>query len=55
MGKNYLLIWQERFSQKKEIDSDEQNKGKKKRKSTKYNKEEDEMLQDGYKPCDYYL
>ena len=35
MGKNYLLIWQEgkKDSRKKnEIDSDEQNKGKKKEK-----------------------
>ena len=43
------------LAKKNEIDSEEQNKGKKKRISTKYNKEEDEMLQDGYKPCDYYL
>ena len=58
MRKNYLLIWQEgkKDSRKKnEIDSDDQNKGKKKRKSTKYDKAEDEMLQDDYKPCDYYL
>ena len=43
------------LAKENEIDSNEQNKGRKKRKSTKYNKEEDEMLQDGYKPCDYYL
>ena len=43
------------LAKENEIDSNEQNKGRKKRKSTKHNKEEDEMLQDGYKPCDYYL
>ena len=43
------------LAKENEIDSNEQNKGRKKRKSKKHNKEEDEMLQDGYKPCDYYL